>query len=96
MKKSINDSMRDDIIRVVQEVQVARGRAAPAEIGNEARPIGDVPGFTVEDGVDATRRLEDTWGCPFGDNLFLAWKGTRPQTVREIVAAMMILQAHGF
>ena len=96
MEKSINDQMREQIHQAVREVQIARGRAVPAAIGDSARPIGDVVGFDAADGAEATRRLEELWSCPFGDNLFLEWKGTRPQTITEIVSAMMNLQAHGF
>ena len=96
MTQSINDEFREDVNRAVADVQLANGRPRPVVFTDAVRPVGDIPGFTAEDGVAATRLLERKWGCPFGDNIFLSWGGTEPQTLKEIVGELMNLQAHGY
>ena len=92
--KSFNDEIREHIARMVNEWLAARGRP-PMTIDDQTRPAADIEGFDDDAGIAATRQFEEMYRCPFGRNVFLAWKGTRPLSVREMVSDIMNIQAHG-
>lgn len=79
------------VIDVLRDVEDISGRQWNG-IALNASPIGTLPGFDSQSGIEATVGIELKLGCEFGvDSVFVSADGRRALTVKEIAERIAAL-----